>query len=382
MFCEWLTLFIASPVLILSLIIAKVFFNKKLSNKVFWITFFILFILLLILSYIVSKFSYANIFLDVRNQIQIISQMIVLILLTDCLFFIKCFMVLFPLIFLCSLFYFIRTRNKEVFKKLFISLLILAPFVYVSYPLSQISLRALFIRGDVPDFNTIKYISDHSVLPPVRAFFADMFTIDIQDKISEKYYNYNNRCYEINSKEAQDLLDEYIKYQIRSSDVFGYDFYFAYFMNQTGRYEEAIKIVEKIKKQSGKLFPQIVTVYIQQKNYKKALEIIDNIEYKENSNRKFSDYIKIYVGLGDFDNAYKYLDKFKDVLEKDNFENNKDYLLYKRLRIYLAYKSGNIKLAEVYFNELKKNNDFSSSSSFSNLENYSLPVYVEQIGMF
>ncbi len=335
--------FFSSIIPILIVIIAKIFFCKKFTNKAFSISLFVLFVVFIYFSYIIINrdlYGFSSSFYKL-TLLEIIYKNISDLLVNNCIIIIKSSIIILPVIFISSLIYFIKTKDKYVFKKLFISILILTPFIYLSYPCHKLIKKPSDINAV---FEDAKYIANNTVLLPVKAVMARESAYFIA---KHSLYSFHNLDY-YKSTEFKQQADEYVKYKNMEGEIVGYSErdldIFLYFE----KYDELINVLEKIEKRTKKNNPLRVSVYIAKKDYQTALETIDNVDYIDNT-RKYMYYTKIYAGLKQFGKAYEYLEKYKDSLDK-----NCGLGMYKKTKIYLDYKSGNVETAKSqYYNWVK-----------------------------
>lgn len=352
-----------SPVPILTIIIAKIYLGKKFSNKAFYINLIFFFILSFLITYtylkIFFKIPIPKYFFETKSYIEILNSLLSKISLPYCYIFLECFIYLFSILLICTLIYFYKTKNKDIFKKFFISILILAPFMHDSYAISGITIKNFLSTQKESEFfiDKVKIAETKVIFPPLKASLAEIIAGSIKSNYSliEIYH------LDKNPENIQKMVDEYIKYNTISSDIVGYDFNSVKFLNEVQRYDEALRIIDKIESRYGKPLSERVKILLNKKDYQKALEIIEQADYRGNSEQKLLDYISIYAGLNDFDKAYQYLNEYKKIWERKNH-----LYPYKRIKIYLDYKSGMTELAEKSFEELKnettaiKNSDFNT----------------------
>lgn len=335
--------FFASPVPILIVIIAKIFFRKLFSNKVFWITLVITFILTVYGSY---KDSHEVMYLITPFYQLTPSEAFFRdysdFILDACISTISCCILLLPIMFVGVIGYFIKTKDKTVLKKFIVSSLLLAPFIYVSYPCHKFGLFGLSVVPD--DTNKIiekyKYIENKTVLPPVRAVMArevanftrlnDSF---IYSRMGEEYFK---------SDEFKKTADDFAKYTIIMGNYMGYSEQDLYNLVYYEKFDELMKIIDKLEKRTNKVQPMRIDVYIAKKDYQKAFEIAENTAYQDDRTKYFY-YTIIYTGLNQFDKANEALNNYKNSSAKNGDG------WYKKTKIYLDYKQGNIEKAKAEY---------------------------------
>lgn len=330
----------SSIIPILIVVIAKIFFCKKFTNKAFSISLFILFAAFIYFSHIMINrdlYGFSSSFYKL-TLLEKIYENISDLVVNNCIIIIKSSIVILPVIFISSLIYFIKTKDKSVFKKLFISIMIFAPFIYLSYPCHKLIKKPSDINAV---FENDKYIANNTVLLPVKAVMARESAYFIAQQ--SLYTSHNSGYYR--STEFKQLADEFVKYKKMEGEIVGYSErdleIFLYFE----KFDELLNVLDKIEKRTNKINPYRVDVYIAKKDYQTALETINNINYLDNTG-KYIYYTKIYAGLKQFDRAYEYLEKYKNSLDK-----NSGLGMYKKTKIYLDYKSGSIETAKSqYYN--------------------------------
>ncbi|MCR5261619.1 MAG: hypothetical protein K6C94_07245 [Candidatus Gastranaerophilales bacterium] len=349
--------FFASPVPLLLLIILKVFFGEKVKNKPFWIIFAVLFIAMtaLGLSSVVVMSNFTKIRpLTVFQKFNLYTAPFVI---NFCSYFVKCFLYLLPLILFASLVYFLKTKDKNILKKIFVTLLILAPFALVSYPFFVLEVQ----NAEVFSEQEARYMADNKI-PPVRAFYTAMVADVLEMNFLKECFNHGKNP-DVSSEKAKQLIDEYIKYRSDESALSGYDWNYLYMLRIMERLDELQKVVEKIEAKKGIKISAELDLLIARKNYEKALETIEQIDF-QGENMKDMYYAKIYAGLKNYDKAYEYLEKYKnEVSHQTNLK------VYNITKLYLDYKTGKKKLAQ---------EEFAGMSHFVK-EYYTLDEYVKSL---
>ena len=329
----------SSPVPILTVIILKIFFNKKFPNKPFGLILILLFILLIYLIYADMTgvmVSAAAVPIYKLTPIEYFYYYFSQYICWGCIIFMKLCIVMLPAMILASAAYFVKTKDKTVFKKLFLSVLILLPFIYFSYPCHKFKLSTENFSN-----NDLKYIADNTKFTPVKVIMSDLYADLLQGDIM--YKSGTNK----NSDEIQKLKDDYAKYKIIAGDIAGYETKTLYELLYYEKFDELLYVLDKVEKRTGKLNPFRAELYIAQKQYQKALDIIDEIGYLSDRS-KYLHLAKIYTGLRKFDKAYEYLEKYKNSLNKNTVS------IYNKTKLYIDYKSGKDALAREEYAKLSK----------------------------
>lgn len=329
------------------LVIAKIYFNKKFSNKAFFISLIILTIISVSIFYFAFLLSWIHNYpLSLGEKIYCCSIPLVCgncdIFVYFCLFFI-------PVLFIASLLYFIKTKNKKVIKKFLISLLFLLPFIYISYPFFVLNFDKKYNRYGK---NEYKYLADKCILPQVKAFGSEMLVRTIlNSEIQEKFGNRKTGNYDLSSDEAKSDVDEFVKYlkmDLKYSCYLDFDSIMPLILYK--RFDDALELIEiaEDKLKTGMVNLRL-KLYFAQKDYQKALEFAQKTKF----NRKASEYgyyMTIYTGLKEFDKAYEYYDKCITALNSEDSAKYSDNFCNKG-KIYLDYKAGNTELAQKEYAE-------------------------------
>ncbi|MCR5261621.1 MAG: hypothetical protein K6C94_07255 [Candidatus Gastranaerophilales bacterium] len=339
--------FFASPIPILTVIITKIFFGKKFSSKAFWITLIVVFILMVYFSFkIVNGVLYITPFYKLTFS-EYFYRYYSDLIFDDCTAVIAGCAFLIPIMILGAVGYFVQTKDKTVFKKLFVSLLVLAPFVYVSFPCYKF-VNVLFMSDyDVNRItNDLKYMEDKTVLPPVKAVAARELTAMIQ--LRENQENINDDYFQ--SEVFKNFADDFVKYAVITGDMMGYFETDLYRLLYFEKFDEYLKIIEKLENRmnSDEASKYKIEAYIAQKDYQKALETAEKTTFKSDRG-KYMRYTRIYAGLKQFDKAYDYLEKYKNT-----FEHGEGMGWYKKTKIYLDYKSGKTETAKEEYKNMYK----------------------------
>lgn len=333
---SWIACFFASNIPLILILIAKIFFNKKFSTKYFFIS-LVLTIIITIVEFVYfpggfTEFYELTLFEKINNYT---ADMFA----SGGKFFIKFFIYAFPLFSIACIIFLIRTKDKYIIKKFFISLLIFYPFVFINYPFFVYESKHKISYESFK--NACKYVADKSVLPPVKAIYSHI----VANNISSEY---TSKKSEINDKDAKNMIEDFIKYETVSSELAGYSYPSVVFLTSAKKFDVALTFLEKIEARTKQTDHYRVTIYIAAKEYQKALDCTNKVNYKKDS-VKYLDYVKIYTGLNQFDKAFQALEQFKQAVTNEPFE-----AVYSSLRIYINYKAGNYELAQQEFLEFKQ----------------------------
>lgn len=331
-----LAVLFASNIPLIIILVAKFFFNKKFSTKYFLI-FLILTIIITIAEFVYFPSEFDE-FYELTLFERLNSHLAELLCLAG-QFFTKFFIYAFPIFFIVSLVSFIKTKDKNIIKKFFISLLIILPFVFIHYPFFIFPL--IKKNNYENNKNACKYIADKSILPPVKAMYAYLAAMDIE-------FDYTSKKSQINTEDANNLIEDFIKYKTISNQLVGYSYPEVIFLTSAKRFDDALTFLGKIEERTKQIDPYRVKIYIAKKEYKKALDYANKINYKYDS-IKYLDYAKIYTGLNQFDKAFWALEQFKQAPKNRPMD-----AVYSSARIYINYKAGNYELAQQEFVEFKE----------------------------
>lgn len=339
---------LCSPIPILLLIIAKIYFNKKFSTKAFIIS--------LIASAVLAVphiiYSYNNTVLPIsdndglkRNFIEVVNCMD--IIWRGCEFISQFFIYFIPLLLTGSIIYLLITKDKSVIKKLFISLLLLMPFVYTAYPFFV--LRFQNINKTPYSKETYKYIEEKTNLSSIKACCAFHINYYIWNELHSKFYDRKYARFDLSSNEAKSLVSEFVKYKTIENNtvVCGYGDIVS--LTALKQFDTALAFIEKQEKRTGKKSPYRINIYIAKKDYQTALDWINGLEPYAGADLH---YAKIYTGLKEFDKAYEYLEKYKRETDNSKSRFNVIQSIYSNNKIYLDYKAGNVELAQEEYEKL------------------------------
>jgi len=347
----------ASPVPLLLILIIKIFFGKKFANKPFWIIFAVLFVAMsaLGLSSVILMSNFSKIQpLTVFEKFNLYTAPFII---NFCSYFAKCFLYLLPLILIVSLIYFVKTKDKTILKKILAALILLSPFALVSYPFFVLEIK----NADNFSLKEAKYLSGKS-LPPIRAFYSAMAADYLEMEFLQNFYN-RGKNPDVSSEKAKQLIDEYIEFKTSESALTGYDWNYLYMLRIMERLDEFQKVIEKIEEGMKAKISSELDLYIARKDYKKALETIEQIDFL-GTNAKDMYYSKIYAGLKQYDKAYEYLEKYREKLGHDV-----SLKVYRITKLYLDYKTGKIKQAK---------EEFETMAPFIR-EHYTLEEYIKSL---
>lgn len=206
----------------------------------------------------------------------------------------------------------------------------------------------------IDEINKSKLATKFSILPAMKGYYSEITALNLTMYIYNQYSK-DVKIPDYSSKEAQELIDECIKYYEQSANLRDYSEYLglALFCVHTRRIDDALKYAQTAKEYGMKIDEFMSAIYVIKGDYKKALEFTDPNSENFSTQKKLT---AIYIGLGEFNKA-------EDIINK-----NQDKQNYKtwapQAKIYLNYKKGNTNLAKELFEDFSKNHPRFSKYSF------------------
>lgn len=272
----------------------------------------------------------------------------------------KILLIFYGILFIFCVVKYIQTKDFALLKRFGVTSLfvgILLVFALPTFCLSGYKVVApdyeSYINMSKNEIEKGKLATKLCILPAMKAFYAKDTATNISLYLHKQYSEPLN-IPNYSSKEAQDLIDEYIKYQEYCAKTTSYIEYVLLSLNCLSyeRFDQALYYAQIAKNYEYNAQSLISAIYIAKGEYQKALEYIDPNNNHFSIKKKL---VAIYIGLGEFDKA-------EDIINKT--EDKKTYIQWKpQAKIYLNYKKGNKKIAQNLFEEYKKtSNKFKSYS--------------------
>ena len=337
------------------IIVLKIILRENFSSKIFRVIFSILCILSFFTLFIIftMKQPFGGVLFD-APLIHKINYPLGFITIVYFSFYNKILILFLPILLICSLINYKKTKDFSLLKNLFISTLFLCILSAISIPTIIYPIYSVSQKRDntITDFSQeierSKKATMLSVIPAMKAAYSSNTASNLILLITEKYQN-NKKIPNYSSDEAQKLLNEYIKYQEYSAKTRNITEYLwiSLYCLQAERFDDALKYAQKISSKET----IISSVYVAKGEYDKALKLVDKNPKFWAEKKKLA---AIYIGLKEYDKAQKLIDLPAD---------KHDYLWKPETQIYLNYKKGNISKANELYEEYKKtSNKFNSYS--------------------
>ena len=356
------TLIAFSPMLAIPfVIICKIMTREKFNNTVFNVILTILAILsiisLSIIFYMVQPTVNNEIYTPLIHKINYplgIVASVYFSLLN------KILLIFYGILFIFCVVKYIQTKDFALLKRFGVTSLFVGVLLVFALPTFYLSgYKAVgydyksYISKLRSEIEASKLATKLCILPAMKAFYSEVTATNISLYLHKQYSEPLN-IPNYSSKEAQNLIDEYIKYQEYCAKTASYIEYVLLSVNCLSyeRFDEALYYAQIAKNYEYNAQSLISAIHIAKGEYKKALEYVDPNNNHFSTKKKL---VAIYIGLGDFDKA-------EDIINKT--EDKKIYIQWKpQAKIYLNYKKGNIKTAEKLFEKYKKtSNKFKSYS--------------------
>lgn len=261
-----------------------------------------------------------------------------------------------PVITIGTIIYYIKTRNKIILKKWGLSIILLALIFYTELPVF-IMPQNILLRNVEYNTKDNKLAADIAVVPGLKAFYAGNTALCIQEEIINKFKT--GKFPDLSSKEAQDMINDYIKYAKIEADLTMPSNYLlmAAACLDYRDFDNAHKYANIAKKKGFNAEGIFADIYIHTKDYEKAFE-----HAQKAKNQSFY-LIKIYTALNQFDKALEELEK----------ENSKLPVRFSyKFKAFICYKTGKKDLALEYKAKVPQFNEYSLEEFIKYIEMYDL----------
>ena len=339
---------------VLITIIAKIYFPKKFNNIVF---------AMLLIFFLIPSVIHITVLHYLTTPVQLAASIIHKINNTMGAYILTMYPAIFiseiiipPVITLGTIIYYVKTRNKTVLKKWGISIILLALIFYAELPVF-IMPHNIYQRNIKDNIQNNKLAAKVAVIPGLKAYYARNTALCIQEEIINKFKT--GKFPDFSSKEAQDMINEYIKYSKIEADLTMPSNYplIAIACLEYGDFDNALKYADIAKKKGLHVEGILADIYIHTKDYEKAFE---HAQKAKNSSYYL---VKIYTAQNRFDKALEELEK----------ENSKLPVIFSdKFKAFICYKTGKKDLALEYKARIPKFNDYSLEEFIRYMEIYDL----------
>ena len=352
MFLNYFLIIIGSiPVfLILPLIMAKIFFPKKIKNIIFLPILALLILYYLIIIYFRTYFYFPPI--TIQNILECIASSYC----NELSIILSIEILIFAIITIIKIILSIKSQEKKDIKKFSVILVILATIFYLGLPF--VIFNYIFhYHYKMEDIGFLKKLHKISykiaVIPYVKGVSADAIALDSEWELYDKYKN-NKKIPDYSSPEAKKLIDDYLKYTLISAKLTGKNNYLriALFYYEIAEYDKAIEYINKSNGQDTSGF--LSAIYIAKGDYDKALDYAMQVD---KSRYRLRLLVKIYTGQKQYEKALKELK-----------QERKNSYFYNIANAYIYYNMGEKDLALQYKEKEKEFKDYSLEEFITNME--------------
>lgn len=352
MFLKYFLIIIGSiPVfLILPLIMAKIFFPKKIKNIIFFPI-----LALLILFYLITIIFRAYFFFPPVTW-QNILECLAISYCDELSIILSIEILVSAIITIIKIILSIKSQEKKDIKKFSVILVILAIIFYLGLPCVIFSyiFHYYYKMEDIGFLKKLHKISYKiAVIPYVKGVSADAIALYSEGELYNKYKN-NKKIPDYSSPEAKKLIDDYLKYTLISSKISKKNNYLriAFFYYEIAEYDKAIECINKSDYPNAIRF--LADIYSAKGDYDKALDYAMQVD---KSRYRLRLLVKIYTGQKQYEKALKELK-----------QERKNSYFYNIANAYIYYNMGEKDLALQYKEKEKEFKDYSLEEFITYME--------------